>query len=45
MNRRRAECQELTELLAASGPPDQTEIAALRARHDIHRLTPLTNRP
>jgi hypothetical protein len=29
--------QELTDLLAASGPPDQAEIAALRARHDIHQ--------
>jgi oxalate decarboxylase/phosphoglucose isomerase-like protein (cupin superfamily) len=38
--------QELTDLLAASagGPPDQAEIAALRGRHDIHQLTPLTNR-
>jgi hypothetical protein len=35
--------QELTDLLAASGPPDQAEIAALGARHDIHQLTPLTN--
>jgi hypothetical protein len=37
--------QELTDLLAAGGPPDQAEIAALRARHDIHQLTPLTNHP
>jgi oxalate decarboxylase/phosphoglucose isomerase-like protein (cupin superfamily) len=37
--------QELTELLAAGGPPDQAEIAALRRRHDIHQLTPLMNRP
>jgi oxalate decarboxylase/phosphoglucose isomerase-like protein (cupin superfamily) len=37
--------QELTELLSASGPPDQAEIAALRARHDIHQLTPLTLHP
>ena len=37
--------QELGDLLAASGPPDQAEIAALRARHDIHQLTPLTNHP
>ncbi|RSM54640.1 cupin [Actinoplanes sp. ATCC 53533] len=36
--------QELTELLAAGGPPDQAEIAALRRRHDIHQLTPLMNR-
>lgn len=35
--------RELTRMLAA-GPPDQSEIAALRARHDIHQLTPLTNR-
>jgi hypothetical protein len=34
--------QELTHLLAAGGPPDQAEIAALRRRHDIHQLTPLT---
>ncbi|MFC4504941.1 MULTISPECIES: cupin domain-containing protein [Streptomyces] len=37
--------QELTDLLGASGPPDQAEIAALRLRHDIHQLTPLTSRP
>lgn len=37
--------QELTDLLGAGGPPDQAEIAALRRRHDIHQLTPLTNRP
>jgi oxalate decarboxylase/phosphoglucose isomerase-like protein (cupin superfamily) len=36
--------QELTDLLGAGGPPDQAEIAALRSRHDIHQLTPLTNR-
>jgi mannose-6-phosphate isomerase-like protein (cupin superfamily) len=36
--------QELTELLAGGGPPDQAEIAALRQRHDI-QLTPLRNRP
>lgn len=36
--------RELTDLLAAAGPPDQEEIAALRRRHDIHQLTPLTNR-
>jgi oxalate decarboxylase/phosphoglucose isomerase-like protein (cupin superfamily) len=35
--------QELTDLLGAGGPPDQAEIAALRRRHDIHQLTPLTN--
>ncbi|MEU7876428.1 cupin domain-containing protein [Dactylosporangium sp. NPDC049140] len=37
--------QELTDLLAAGGPPDQAAIAALRSRHDIHQLTPLTNHP
>lgn len=38
--------QELTDLLAAStGPPDQAEITALRTRHDIQQLTPLTNHP
>lgn len=35
--------RELTGMLA-SGPPDPAEVAALRARHDIHQLTPLTNR-
>ena len=37
--------RELTDLLAAGGPPDQAAIAALRRRHDIHQLTPLTNHP
>jgi len=37
--------QELTDLLAAGGPPDQDQITALRRRHDIHQLTPLTNHP
>jgi oxalate decarboxylase/phosphoglucose isomerase-like protein (cupin superfamily) len=37
--------QELTDLLAAGGPPDQAEISALRLRHDIHQLTPLVNHP
>jgi oxalate decarboxylase/phosphoglucose isomerase-like protein (cupin superfamily) len=37
--------QELADLLATPGPPDQAEIAALRQRHDIHQLTPLMNRP
>jgi oxalate decarboxylase/phosphoglucose isomerase-like protein (cupin superfamily) len=32
---------ELAELIGQPGPPDQAEIAALRARHDIHQLTPL----
>jgi hypothetical protein len=36
--------QELSDLLAAPGQPDQAEIAALRARHDIHQLTPLRTR-
>jgi len=35
--------QELADLLAAGGPPDQAGIAALRRRHDIHQLTPLAN--
>ncbi|WP_248963272.1 cupin domain-containing protein [Sphaerisporangium perillae] len=33
--------EELAELLAAPGPPDQAAIASLRARHDIHQLTPM----
>jgi oxalate decarboxylase/phosphoglucose isomerase-like protein (cupin superfamily) len=37
--------QELAHLLAAGGPPDEAEIAALRRRHDIHQLTPLTSHP
>ena len=37
--------QELTDLLAAGGPPDQARIAALRRRHEIHQLTPLTSHP
>jgi len=37
--------QELTDLLASGGPPDVAEIEALRRRHDIHQLTPLTNHP
>jgi len=36
--------RELMDLLAAGGPPDQAEIEALRRRHDIHQLTPITNR-
>jgi len=35
--------QELAGLLSVGGPPDQAAIAALRRRHDIHQLTPLTN--
>jgi hypothetical protein len=37
--------QELADLLAAGGPPDQAAISELRLRHDIHQLTPLTTRP
>jgi oxalate decarboxylase/phosphoglucose isomerase-like protein (cupin superfamily) len=37
--------QELGSLLASAGPPDPAEIVALRRRHDIHQLTPLTNHP
>lgn len=37
--------RELTGLLASGGPPDLEEIAALRARHDIHQLTPLAIHP
>lgn len=33
--------EEMGELLAGSEPPDQAAIAALRARHDTHQLTPL----
>lgn len=33
--------QELAELLARPGRPDQEAIAALRARYDIEQLTPL----
>lgn len=33
---------ELSELISAPHPPDQDAIAALRARHDIQQLTPLT---
>ena len=33
--------EELGGLIARPGLPDQAEIAALRARHDIHQLTPL----
>jgi len=32
---------ELAGLIARPGPPDQAEITALRARHDIEQLTPL----
>jgi oxalate decarboxylase/phosphoglucose isomerase-like protein (cupin superfamily) len=33
--------EELAELLGRRPPPDQAAIAQLRARHDIHQLTPL----
>jgi uncharacterized RmlC-like cupin family protein len=33
--------QELAELLAQPEPPGQAAIAELRARHDIHQLTPM----
>jgi mannose-6-phosphate isomerase-like protein (cupin superfamily) len=36
--------EELAQLLARPGPPDQAAIAELRARHDIHQLTPLIPR-
>jgi oxalate decarboxylase/phosphoglucose isomerase-like protein (cupin superfamily) len=38
-----ADLQELSDLLAAPGPPDHAGIEELRGRHDIHQLTPLTN--
>jgi oxalate decarboxylase/phosphoglucose isomerase-like protein (cupin superfamily) len=37
--------QELADLLSTGRRPDPTAIEALRARHDIHQLTPLRNRP
>ncbi len=37
--------EELAELLAQPGPPDQAAIASLRARHDIEQLTPLLAGP
>jgi len=37
--------QELAGLLAAGGPPDQAEVAALRSRHDIRQLTPMAIHP
>jgi mannose-6-phosphate isomerase-like protein (cupin superfamily) len=36
--------EELAELIAQPGPPDQAAIVALRARHDIEQLTPLISR-
>jgi hypothetical protein len=33
--------EELAELLTHPGPPDQAAIATLRARNDIHQLTPM----
>ncbi|MGW0810453.1 cupin domain-containing protein [Nonomuraea sp. NPDC002799] len=35
----------LADVLAASRPPDQEAVAAVRARYDIHQLTPLGTRP
>ncbi|MGW1718724.1 hypothetical protein [Streptomyces sp. NPDC002156] len=34
--------QEVTDLRNAPGHPDHAEITALRLRHDIRQLTPLT---
>jgi oxalate decarboxylase/phosphoglucose isomerase-like protein (cupin superfamily) len=36
--------EELAELIARPGPPDQAAIADLRARHDIEQLTPMVRR-
>lgn len=33
--------RELAEMLERGGPPDQTALMELRARHDIQQLTPL----
>lgn len=33
--------EEVAELLRQPGPPDQSAIAALRARYDIEQLTPM----
>jgi hypothetical protein len=33
--------EELAGLLASPAPPDRAAVAQLRARHDIHELTPL----
>ncbi|MEU3462816.1 cupin domain-containing protein [Streptomyces sp. NPDC006733] len=37
--------REIADVLGAGGPPDQAAIAAIRARHDIQQLTPLTVGP
>ena len=37
--------RELGDLLSTGAAPDQSPIEALRARYDIHQLTPLVNRP
>ncbi|MES9523543.1 cupin domain-containing protein [Streptomyces capoamus] len=36
--------EELLEILADGGPPDQEAIEALRAKYDIEQLTPLRHR-
>ncbi|GAA3029632.1 cupin domain-containing protein [Streptomyces sp. NPDC003710] len=36
--------EELLEILADGGPPDQAAIEALRRRYDIEQLTPLKHR-
>ncbi|MFJ7336510.1 cupin domain-containing protein [Streptomyces sp. NPDC101110] len=36
--------EELLEILAGGGPPDQAAIGELRARYDIEQLTPLRHR-
>jgi hypothetical protein len=33
--------EEIASLLGQAGPPDQSAIAALRARYDIEQLTPM----
>lgn len=37
--------RELAAILDAGGPPDPAAVQQLRARHDIHQLTPLRTRP
>ncbi|MGP3986645.1 cupin domain-containing protein [Streptomyces sp. 3N207] len=36
---------ELLDLMAAGGPPDETAVAELRTRYDIEQLTPLRHGP
>ncbi|OEV00388.1 MULTISPECIES: cupin domain-containing protein [Streptomyces] len=36
---------ELLDILAADGPPDEAAVAELRARYDIEQLTPLRHGP